>query len=175
MSKTRRLVLIALFSSFLGIFSQLALPSPTGIPFTFQTFAVALCGCLLGWASGSISVLVWLTLGAVGVPLFSGFRGGVAVLLGPTGGFLIGFLCLVLFCGIARGNSVWKICFFGLIGLILCHLLGILWFCVVSDRNFFVSALSLSLPYLWKDLLSLVGAVFCSRGMLRILPFLQKI
>ena len=174
MNKTRRLVLIALFSAFLGIFSQLYLPVPSGIPLTLQTFAVALCGGVMGWSSGLASVFVWLLLGAAGLPLFSGFRGGVSVLFGPTGGFLIGFLLLVLLCGVVKEKSVWKRVLFGLIGLFLCHAVGVFWFCLVADQGIFTAVLTVSLPYVIKDVLCLLGANVCAGGILRTAPFLQK-
>lgn len=174
MSKTRRLVFIALFAGLLGIVSQIILPFPSAVPLTLQVFAVALCGRVLGWATGSVSLLVWLTLGSVGLPLFSGFRGGISVLLGPTGGFIIGFLLLALFCGIAPPKRRLLYYLFALLGLILCHLLGILWFCFVTDQTFLSAVITVSLPYLWKDLLSLIGADLCAGGILKIVPFLRK-
>lgn len=174
MSKTRRVVFVALFAGLLGILSQLSVPTPSGIPLTLQVFAVALCGRVLGWASGSVSLLVWLTLGAVGIPLFSGFRGGIAVLLGPTGGFLTGFLPLALFCGIAPLKQRLSYYLFAPLGLILCHLSGVLWFCFETGQPFILAAATVSLPYLWKDFLFLIGADLCAKGILKILPFLRK-
>ncbi len=174
MNKTRRLVFIALFSALLGLISQLVLPLPAGIPLTLQTFAVALCGVVLGSVPGTVSVLVWLTLGAAGLPLFSGFRGGTAVLFGPSGGFLMGFLLLVLFCGLGGMEKSVRYYLFSAAGLLLCHLLGALWFSAVSGQSLLPAALTVSLPYLPKDLLSLVAARLCGRAMIRFLPFLRK-
>lgn len=72
---------------------------PTEPPFTMQTFAIFLCAGLLGWKRGLAAVAVYLVLGAVGVPVFSNFGGGIAKLAGPTGGYLIGFLLTALITG----------------------------------------------------------------------------
>lgn len=163
MNNPRPLVSIALCSALLGLLSQCSLPLPAGVPLTLQTFAVALFGCFLGGGGGCCCVLVWLLLGAAGLPVFSGVQGGVAVLFGPTGGFLWGFLLLALFCGM--GNSPHKgrasflryaLC--GAFGLILCHGLGVGWFAFVTHQPLWTAALAVSVPYLLKDILSLILA-----------------
>lgn len=148
---------IALMTCILTVCAQLAIPLG-GVPMTLQTFAVALCGYVLGM-KGIISVLVYLSLGAVGLPVFAGFGSSLAFLLGPTGGFLFGFLFLVFFCGLAAHiKSHIKAIFLSVIGLGGCHILGVLWFSAVSANPIFPSFLLTSLPYLFKDILSLIFA-----------------
>lgn len=155
MNKTRRLVLIALFSVILGtLLSQLSIPTPLGIPLTLQTFGVALCGRVLGKGAGTLSVVLWLALGAVGFPVFSGFQGGFAPLFGPTGGFLWGFLVLAFCCG-WPGKRYYLT---SLAGLVLCHLLGILWFIRTADQSFWQGALTVSLPFILKDIVCVILA-----------------
>lgn len=77
-NKLQRTVMAGVFAALLVVLSQVSIPLPTGIPVTLQTFAVALCGCVLGPAVGSAAVGVYLALGAVGVPVFAGFSGGQA-------------------------------------------------------------------------------------------------
>ena len=86
----RDLVLIALFAALMAICSWISIP--TTVPFTLQTFAVFVAAGLLGGKRGTIAVLVYILLGAVGLPVFAGFTGGVGILLGSTGGYIIGFL-----------------------------------------------------------------------------------
>ena len=83
---------IGLFAAVLVVLSQLSIPLPGGVPVTLQTFAVALTAYVLKWKKGALSVLVFLALGAVGVPVFHNFTGGFGMLIGVTGGFLWGFL-----------------------------------------------------------------------------------
>ncbi|TDA70736.1 MAG: biotin transporter BioY [Clostridia bacterium] len=89
---TRWMVLAALFAALIAVLAQLAIPLPGGVPFTMQLFGVFLTGSLLGGRWGAVAMLVYLLLGAAGMPVFSNGHGGLGWLLGPTGGFLIGFL-----------------------------------------------------------------------------------
>ena len=87
---TRDLCFCAIGAALIAVCAWISIPAD--VPFTLQTFAIfAVCG-LLGGKRGTVSVLVYLLLGAVGVPVFSGMRGGIGVLAGPTGGFLWGYL-----------------------------------------------------------------------------------
>ena len=92
---TKSIILVGMFAAVLAVMSQIAIPMPSGVPMTLQTFAVALAGAVLGWKLGALSALVYLLLGAAGVPVFSGMSGGLGVLLGKTGGFIFGFIFMV--------------------------------------------------------------------------------
>jgi biotin transport system substrate-specific component len=89
------------FSLLIGLSAQVAIPLPfTPVPLTFQTLAVLLCGALLGRTRGISAVLLYLAEGSAGLPVFSGGRAGVAHLLGPTGGYLAGFLAAAFLAGL---------------------------------------------------------------------------
>ena len=107
------------------VLSILEIPMPTGVPITLQTFALALCGYLLGWKKGFLAALLYLLLGAAGVPVFSGMSGGIQVMLGLTGGFIWGFPVLAALSGLGSGkkNAVSAVAF-GVLGLAAVHLLG---------------------------------------------------
>lgn len=174
MNKKHRIPFVALFAALLGIFSQIALPLPSGIPLTLQTFAVALCGACLGKTLGPVAVLVWTGLGSVGVPVFSGFRGGLSVFTEPMGGFLVGFFALAWFCGMGSGETVKQAFFWGLLGLLPCHAMGVAWFCFVSHQPLATGFLTASLPFFLKDTLSVVGAALAARTVRTRIPhFLQ--
>ena len=81
---------IGLFAVVIAICSWISIP--TVVPFTLQTFAVFLAVAVLGGKRGTLSVIVYVLLGAVGLPVFSGFKGGIGVLLNTTGGYIIGFI-----------------------------------------------------------------------------------
>ena len=83
------MVQIAQFSSIFAVCSWIQFPMT--VPFTMQTFAVFCALATLGGKGGTISVLIYIVLGAVGVPVFAGFTGGVGILFGTTGGYIIGF------------------------------------------------------------------------------------
>lgn len=145
---------------------------PVGaIPVTMQTFAVALVGALFGIVRGGIAVAVYLLMGLIGIPVFSNFNAGVAALLGPTGGYLIGFVFSVVIAGIfSRLNIKNRIAktaalYAGMvIGLAVCYFFGTLWFVTVYNRGSAQSvtvaaALMLCVvPYLLPDAVKLFFA-----------------
>lgn len=148
----RKMIDAAVFCAVISACAQLILPMPAGVPITLQTLAVALCGYCLKWKYGLAAVGTYLLLGGIGLPVFSGFGGGFGWLLGPSGGFLFGFLLLAIGCGLPyqkRRISVLG----GMAAVVLCHLLGVVWYSYVTDLNFGSAILTASVPYLWKDLL----------------------
>ncbi len=145
------LALIAVFTAVVCICSQLTIPLPL-MPITLQTFGICLCGFVLKAKSGVISVLVYLLLGTVGVPVFSAFRAGPSMLFGPTGGFLWGFLLLALAAGLgAQVKS--RIAGLGLavLGLLVCFSLGAAQYRLVTGVSGAGALVVLFLPLLLKD------------------------
>ncbi|MHC1694450.1 MAG: biotin transporter BioY [Eubacteriales bacterium] len=166
--KVRNLTFIALFAALMAICSWISIPFT--IPFTLQTFAVFLAVGLLGGQRGTIAVLVYILLGAVGAPVFSGFRGGVGVLLGNTGGYIIGFLASAFVVwGITRffGKSAVALGISMLIGIAVCYAFGTAWFMVVYTKANGAVPLATVLswcvvPYIIPDLIKITLAVTLS-------------
>lgn len=156
---TKEIVCIGMFAAILAVLSQISVPVPMGVPVTLQTFAVALTGVVLAWKFGTISTLIYVLLGAVGVPVFAGFKGGAQVLVNYTGGFIWGFIVMTFLCGIGiqMKNKLIGMSL-GFIGLAICHLFGVLQFMVVMNRGFKESFLLASAPYLMKDIISVILA-----------------
>ncbi len=154
--KPRKLTAVAVFCALIALLAQLILPLPAGVPLTLQTLGIALCGYCLGWRYGLATVALYLLMGGCGLPVFSGFGGGLGWLLGPTGGFLWGFLPLVFCCGLRPKGAL------GFLGLALCHLLGVVQFSLVTDNSLWQAFLLASLPYLLKDIAVLLLAKWCS-------------
>ncbi|MBR5263902.1 MAG: biotin transporter BioY [Clostridia bacterium] len=122
-SKYRSLTHMGLFCAFIAVCSLLSVPFEP--PFTLQTLAVFLCVGVLGPKKAIATVVCYLALGAAGLPVFAGFRGGVAHLVGATGGFLIGFVPAVAVCGWLPGKLplfVRMLC-----GLAVLYLCGVAW------------------------------------------------
>ncbi len=153
----------------LSVISLLQLPLATGVPITLQVFAVALAGYVLGSLWGTAAVLIYVAIGLVGVPVFSGFMGGFSVLFGPTGGFLAGFFLLALFAGLEKDKKPALAILLGTVGLILCHILGAAHYMVVVNCSLDTAFLTVSLPYILKDAALVIGAYFLS------LPIKQSI
>lgn len=158
-NQLQKYVMTGVCAALLAVLSQISIPLPTGIPVTLQTFAVALCGYILGPALGTLSVLVYLALGAVGLPVFAGFSGGVGFFAGLAGGYLWGFLFMALLCGLGawRSNKALAIAL-GVAGLAACHLCGAVQFALLMSTSFVQALLTASVPYLVKDVVSVVLA-----------------
>lgn len=166
---TANLVLAAMFSAIIAALTLVSFTTPSGVPATLQTFAVALCGYLLGWKRAAAAVAVYLLVGAVGVPVFSGLRGGIGVLAGRTGGFLIGFLPMAALCGIRPPakkvlllpvRAAW-----GIAGTAVCHALGTGWFAIVTKSSYGAAIALVSFPFIIKDLISIAGALALSAAL----------
>lgn len=123
---TYHIVYISMFVSLLIILSQIQVPLIGGIPITLQTLGVLLIGNILGSKSSAVAILIYLLLGIVGVPVFSSFRSGIQELLSPTGGFLIGFIPLVIISGLASNKKFFASYIYNCFGLLSCYLCGIL-------------------------------------------------
>lgn len=166
-SSTQMIVLTGMFAAVLAVLSQISFPLPSGVPVTLQTFAVALAGFVLGWKYGLACTAVYILLGAVGVPVFAGFCGGLNVLVGMTGGFIWGFLFMVAACGYAYSRNYVVRIVLPLVGLAICHLLGVLQFMAVMGMGFGESFVLVSVPYLVKDVLSVVLGYFVAKAIHR--------
>lgn len=165
--KITNIVLCALFAAITAVLSQIAIPMPSGVPVTLQTFAVALTGYFLGCAKGSIAIAVYVALGAVGVPVFAGFHGGFASIIGPSGGFILGFIAMAALCGINFAKLPMKLRIpvriaFGILGLAACHICGFVQFAIVMGKDLLSSFLLVSVPYIVKDVISVVLAYFAA-------------
>ncbi|MBP5608443.1 MAG: biotin transporter BioY [Lachnospiraceae bacterium] len=123
------MVYIALSVALTVICSQIEIPG--SVPFTMQTFAVMLTVSLLGGLRGTFSVIIYILMGAIGVPVFAGFKGGIGALLGPTGGYIIGFLFTALIMWLLEGISkkaLWIKALSMIAGLSICYVFGTVWF-----------------------------------------------
>lgn len=162
-NKTVTIVLIGMFTAIAAVISALPIGFQIlGVPATLQTFAMAFLGFMLGKKNGTIAVAIYILLGLAGVPVYNGFAGGPSVLFGITGGFIWGFLFIGFLCGLSLEckNIILKI-ILPLAGLILCHVAGVIQFSLIAEgMNILTAASLVSLPYLPKDILSMVIAYF---------------
>lgn len=170
---TRDLTLIALFAVLTTICAQLSLTVPllTSVPFTLQVFGVLTAGAVLGAGRGSLSQLIYLLLGAVGLPVFAGFTGGLAALVGPTGGYLWSFPLAAWVTGWAadrtgrqaRNGAVLSTLYAGMLaGVVAIYLLGVLGLYATGAAPNLATAVRIGiLPFIWFDLVkaALAGLV----------------
>ncbi|MBP3324721.1 MAG: biotin transporter BioY [Clostridia bacterium] len=161
--RVKALIECSVFAAVIAVLSLISIPLPLGVPVTLQIFSVSLAGYFLGPKKGVAATSVYLAVGLMGLPVFAGFQGGFQVLLGPTGGFLAGFVLLAFFTGIAsKFEKQIKAFLIGLIGLALCHILGTAQYSFYSLLSFYKAFLIVSAPYLIKDVLLLYLALFVS-------------
>ena len=163
-NKTRDLVYIAICTSLICICSWITIPGT--IPFTLQTFAIFVTLGLLGWKRGLFSILIYIILGIIGLPVFSSFNSGIGVILGPTGGYIIGFLfssfLYFLLEKFIKNENVKLILGF-ILSLILCYLIGTIWFYYVYGNNieymsFYNVMMICVIPFIIPDLLKILLA-----------------
>lgn len=160
----REISLIALFAAVIAISSWIAVPA--AVPFTMQTFAVFFAAAVLGTKCGTAAVIVYILLGAVGLPVFSGFKGGVGVLFSATGGYIIGFIFAALVCGTLMKRfkkSLLSSVLSMAAGLAVCYVFGSAWFAFLHGVNFFAAVASCVLPFVIFDILKIVFAAVLSR------------
>ena len=170
--QTMDLAYVAVCAALMAVCSWISIPA--AVPFTLQTFAVFCSLGFLGGKRGTAAILVYLLLGAVGVPVFAGFSGGIGILFGTTGGYLLGFILmgLIYWLGERLGRDSQGIRIVSMIlGLLLCYAFGTAWFMFVYARQSGAIALGTALawcviPFLLPDLVKLGLALLLS-GRLR--------
>ena len=167
--KVLDLVYIAIGAALIAICSWISIP--TAVPFTLQTFAVFFVLLVLGGERGTLATLIYVLLGAIGVPVFAGFTGGVGILFGSTGGYILGFiftgLIYMLFMKFFKKSLVTKVIAL-VIGLAVCYAFGTAWFMHVYIENTgpvgLVTVLGWCVfPFIIPDLLKMVLAVMIAR------------
>ena len=174
--KTLDLVYIALFATVIAICAWINIP--TTVPFTLQTFAVFCVLELLGGKRGTISICIYILLAAIGVPVLAGFRGGIGVLFGMTGGYILGFILTGLIYWLSEklfGNKPAVRIAAMLAGLAVCYAFGTIWFMAVYAKQTgpisIATALSWCvLPFIIPDLVKLGLAVFLAARLRKSIP-----
>ena len=170
--RTLDMAYIALFAVLMAVCAWITVPLPKPlVQFTMQTFAMFMALLVLGGRRGLYAMVVYLLLGAVGMPVFSGFRGGMGVLLDTTGGYIIGFVAAALVYWLVTaklGESLPVSAAACVLGLAVCYAFGTAWFLVVYARNSGPIGLATALgwcvfPYIIPDLVKLALAVVLSR------------
>lgn len=149
----RSMVFTAVFAALICVAAPFSIQVGP-IPITFATFAIYLAGAILGGKRGVAAVIVYILLGAVGLPVFSGFNGGLGALLGPTGGYIIGYIPLVLITGIfAEMNSKkhWTMIIGMILGTAALYTFGTAWYMILTGNTLAVSLTRCALPFIPGD------------------------
>ena len=173
--QTADLAYIAVGTVLITVCSWISIP--LAVPFTLQTFAVFFILTFLGGKRGTISILVYILLGVIGIPVFSGFMGGIGKLLGMTGGYILGFILTGLLYWLAErlfGSKLLVRILSLLAGLLVCYAFGTAWFMVVYARDSGPIGLGTALtmcviPFILPDLAKMTLAIFVADRMKKLL------
>ncbi|MBO6001426.1 MAG: biotin transporter BioY [Spirochaetales bacterium] len=167
---SKSIVFVALFAAISAISGFLAVPVPgTPVPIVLQNMMVVLSGMLLGPVLGTLSTLLFVVAGILGLPILSGGTGGFAKLMSPTGGFIVGYVISSLVAGLILGRpmygkkvSIVKTIVAAFTGFVVMYIPGILHFMNIMDADLKESLMLCILPYLPGDLLKLILCVLLS-------------
>ncbi|MFD1705198.1 biotin transporter BioY [Siminovitchia sediminis] len=168
--KLRMMIVSALFAAIIGILAQVTIPLPL-VPITGQTLAIGLAATILGAKYGTVSVLLYILLGAVGIPVFSAFSAGLGVIFGPTGGFIIGFIPTAFFIGWYLEKTSFKFTHAmvaNTIGMFITLCFGTVWLKIVADLGWAAAFASGFAPFIVVGLIkaalaSWIGVLVRSR------------
>lgn len=168
-NKTLDMVYIAVGAVLIALCSWISIP--TAVPFTMQTFAVFAILGLLGGKRGTLSILIYILLGAVGIPVFAGFTGGIGIIVGNTGGYIMGFLGTALVMWVMEkipGRRMLVLTLSMAAGLLVCYTFGTLWFMNVYARSTGAIGIATVLgwcvvPFIIPDIIKIALAVLVTR------------
>jgi len=161
--KTAALTLIGLMTAVTCILGPLTIAIPISpVPISFTNLAIFFSVIILGWKKGTISFLVYLLIGFAGIPVFSYFTAGPAKLLGPTGGYLIGFIFLAVIAGFFVDRFPGKLHMYVLgmvLGMLVTYILGSGWLAYQAGMSFRAALLAGVIPYIPGDIVKIIIAV----------------
>ena len=162
---TKNLTETAVITALLCVLGPLTIPIGP-IPISLAPLAIFLGVYILGMKRGTIACLMYLLIGAVGLPVFSGFAGGLGKLAGPTGGYLIGYVLMALIAGFFIDrfwNQIWLQVFGMLLGLAVLYAIGTLWLAYQAHMTLAAAFAAGVAPFIILDLLKIAAAVFLGR------------
>jgi len=157
---TNNLVLCAFFAALTAVFSQISLPIGP-VPINLATLSVFMAGGILGWKYGALSQIVYVLLGIVGAPVFNGFTGGLAIVVGKTGGYIIGYIVAAFIVGLAvkkYKNPKIVLPISMVIGILACYGLGTAWFMHITHTGLWQSLVWCFFPFIIGDAVKIVVA-----------------
>lgn len=158
--KNKDLIICSMFCAITCIASQISIPFVGGVPLTMQTLAVSLSGIILKSKKAFISQLLYIIIGAIGVPVFSGFKGGISTILGPTGGFILSFPIMAFVIGYILEKTNKKSVYFLslIIGLLINYICGVVQFMIITKSSLIASLTCCVFPFLFTDIIKIIIA-----------------
>ena len=166
--KTIDMAYIALFAVLMAVCSWISIPAV--VPFTLQTFGVFVAVSVLGGKRGTLAVVLYLLMGIVGLPVFAGFSGGLGVLLGSTGGYIIGFVFTALVMWLIErllGTKTWVLALSMLLGLVVCYAFGTVWFIIAYKATLKAALATCVVPFLLPECGKILLAALLTNRLIR--------
>lgn len=161
----KSMVFTAIFAALICVAAPVSIPLPGLVPISLATFTMYLAGAMLGGKRAALAVLVYVLLGAVGVPVFSGYSGGFGVLFGVTGGYIIGYIPMALITGLFAdlpSKHHWTIPVGMVVGTIALYTFGTAWFMIYTGKNLAAALMGCVVPFLAFDAIKIVLATAIS-------------
>lgn len=165
-SKTKELTYIAIMAAILAVLSTISIQIGT-IPLTLSVFGVLIIAIIAGAKKSTAAVFIYILLGAVGLPVFSGFKGGIQVLVGPTGGYIISYIFMTVIVGMVsdklKGANLknMSLLFLSCIaGIAVCYLFGTVQYVLISSSDWATALKYCVYPFIGFDLIKSIIAVF---------------
>ncbi|MDR0853031.1 MAG: biotin transporter BioY [Clostridiales Family XIII bacterium] len=177
-NKVQSYILCAFFAALTAVFSQIQIPLPfTPVPINLALLVPLIAGALLGPVKGALSMLVYVLLGIVGVPVFAGFEAGIGAVAGPTGGYIIGYITAAAIAGLfVSEKHYFPIMLSGFILAVLsCYTLGTVWFCIFMNMGVLKALALCVLPFIPGDALKIAGAVAISGAVRKAFPNIKSV
>lgn len=157
----KEITLVGMCAALMAIFSQLSIPLPfTSVPVTLQVFGLVILAVIVGAKVGTLSLIIYVIIGAIGLPVFANFHSGFGVLIGPTGGYIIGFVIMAFLIGYASSKKN-KIILFTVsyLGVLIDLILGTIQLKVVTGMTVNAALIAGLYPFILKDLITVSIAV----------------
>ena len=148
---------VGIFTAIIAVCAQISIPMPVGVPMTMQTFAIPLAGIVLGKKNGTLSTALYILLGLMGAPVFAGFTGGLGVIFGRTGGFILSFplMAFTAAIGAEKDHDLWLL-YWLIVGVVINFLCGLLMYSFVTSAGLMLSFSSAVAPFIPTAIVKIV-------------------
>lgn len=158
--RTYAITMTAIMTAVICVLAPMSIPIGP-VPISFTNLAIYLSLYLLGWKKGTVSYVVYILIGMMGLPVFSGFSGGLGKLVGPTGGYIVGFIPMAVMAGLVIEKSGHRMIQFAgmMVGTAVCYIFGTAWFCVVMDTSVAAALGMCVFPFIPGDIAKMLIAV----------------
>ena len=159
-SKVKNMIYCSMFACIVALLAQIRIDLPGLVPITLQTLGIYIIACCLTPKLAIIATIVYVLMGSIGLPIFTGFRGGLSSLVGPTGGYIFSFpiTSLIISFIINNQNSVIRKIIAMAIGTAVCYLIGTIWFIYVTNNTFITALTICVIPFIPGDIIKIAVA-----------------